>query len=41
MIKSNAVHFKLTLGMIFVVLYKHLNCAADNTIDTGQNTDCK
>ena len=28
--------------MIFVVLYKYLNCAADNTIDTGHtaSTDC-
>ena len=28
--------------MIFVVLYKWLNCAADETIDTGHtaSTDC-
>ena len=28
--------------MIFVVLYKYLNCAPDKTIDTGHttNTDC-
>ena len=28
--------------MIFVVLYKWLNCAADKTIDAGHtaNTDC-
>ena len=25
--------------MIFVVLYKYLNCAADETIDTGHITD--
>ena len=30
-----AVHLKLTLDMIFVVLYKKLNCAADETFDTG------
>ena len=30
-----AVHFKLTLGMAFVVLYKYLNCAFDKTVDTG------
>ena len=38
-----AVHFKLTLDMIFVFLYKYLNCAADKTIDRGltTNTDCK
>ena len=37
-----AVHFKLTLGMIFVVLYKYLNCTVDKTIDTGHigNADC-
>ena len=29
------VHFKLTLEMIFVVLYKYLNCAADKTIEGG------
>ena len=33
--KKLAVHFKLTLDMIFVVLYKYLNCAADKTIDGG------
>ena len=28
--------------MIFVVLYKYLNCAVDKTIDTGHttSTDC-
>ena len=33
---------KLTLGMIFEVLQKHLNCAVDKTIDTGHTigTDC-
>ena len=33
---------KLTLDMIFVVLYKQLNFAADNIIDTGHaaSTDC-
>ena len=38
-----AVHFKLTFGIIFVVLYKYLNCAADKTIDTSHaaSTDCK
>ena len=25
--------------MIFVILYKHLNCAADKTINTGHITD--
>ena len=30
-----AVHFKLTLGMIFVVLYKYLNCVTYNAIDAG------
>ena len=25
--------------MIFVALYKHLNCAVDQTIDTGHMTD--
>ena len=37
-----AVHFKLTLGMIFVVLYKYLNCVNDKTIDNGHttSTDC-
>ena len=35
-----AVNFKLTLDMIFVVLYKFLNCAVDKTIDTGHITDC-
>ena len=37
--------FKLTLDMIFVVLYKYLNCSADKTvtIDAGHtaSTDCK
>ena len=32
-----AVHLKLTLDMIFVVLYKYLNCAADETFDKGHN----
>ena len=27
-----AVYFKLTLGMTFVVLYKYLNCAADEIL---------
>ena len=33
---------KLTLDMIFVVLYKQLNCAVDKTIDAGHTavTDC-
>ena len=37
-----AVHFKLTLGMIFVVLCKYSNCAADKTIDKCHtaSTDC-
>ena len=26
--------------MVLVVLYKHLNCADDKTIDTGDITDC-
>ena len=30
-----ALHFKLTLHVRFVVLYKYLNCAADKTIDAG------
>ena len=29
------VHFKLTLEMMFVVLYKYLNCVADKTIEGG------
>ena len=33
-----AANFKLTLGMIFVVLYKYLNCAFNKTIDTGHAT---
>ena len=33
--KKLAVHFKLTLDMIFVVLHKNLICAADKTIDGG------
>ena len=33
-----AVHFKLTLEMVLVVLYKYLNCAVDKTIDTGYTT---
>ena len=32
-----AVYLKLTLDMIFVVLYKYLNCAADETFDKGHN----
>ena len=32
--KKLAVHFKLTLDMKFVVLYKYLNCPAYKTIDT-------
>ena len=28
-----AVHFKLTLDMIFVVLYKYLSCHAEKIID--------
>ena len=32
------VYFKLILGMIFVVLYKHLNCAVDKIFDTGHTT---
>ena len=37
------VHFKLTLDMIFLVLYEYLNCAADKTIDGGPtaSTNCK
>ena len=37
-----AVHFGLTLDMIFVVLYKYLNCAADKAIDAGHTaiSDC-
>ena len=37
-----AVHFKLNLDMMFSVLYKHLNCDADKTIDGGNtaSTDC-
>ena len=37
-----AVNFKLTLDMIYVVLYKYLNCAGDKTIDPGHTagTDC-
>ena len=36
------VHFKLTLGMVFVILYKHLHCTADKAIDTNHTTttDC-
>ena len=30
-----AVHFKLTLGVIFAVLYKYLNCVAYKAIDAG------
>ena len=33
------VHFKLILGMIFVVLYKYLNCAVDKTIDNDHTTN--
>ena len=32
------VHFKLTLEVIFVVLSKYLNCAADKTIEAGHTT---
>ena len=37
-----AVYFKLTLDMIFAVLYKYLNCTADKTIDGcyTASTDC-
>ena len=37
-----AVPFKLTLDIIFVVLYKYLYCAPDKTINTGHtaSTDC-
>ena len=35
-----AGHFKLTLGVILVVLYKYLSCAVDEAIDTGHTTDC-
>ena len=37
-----AVHFRLTLDMIFVVLYKFLNCAVDKAIDAGHTaiTNC-
>ena len=37
-----AVHFNLILGMIFGDLYKYVNCALDETIDTGHTTrtDC-
>ena len=37
-----AVDFKLTLDMIFVVLCKYLNCAADKTIDGAHtaSADC-
>ena len=37
-----SVHFKLTLDMVFVVLYRYFSCAADKTIDTGYtaSTDC-
>ena len=31
-----AAHFKLTLDLICVVLYKYLNCTADKTIDAGE-----
>ena len=30
-----AVHFKLTLDMIFAVLYKYLSCHAEKIIDKG------
>ena len=33
-----AVHFKLTLEMVLVVLCKYLNCAADESFDTGYTT---
>ena len=37
-----AVHFKLTWDMIFVVLYKYLNCATDRTVEGGHtaSNDC-
>ena len=37
-----SVQLKSTLGMMFEVLYKFLNCAADKTNDAGQTaiTDC-
>ena len=35
-----AVHFELTLDMIFVVLYKYLNCAVYKIIEIGHITDC-
>ena len=34
-----AVGFKLTIVIVFVVLYIYLNCAADKTIDEG-HIDC-
>ena len=43
-IKCNklAVHFKLNLGIIFMVLDKNLNYVADKTINAGNtaSTDC-
>ena len=38
-----AVDFKLTRDLIFVVLYKYLNFAADKTNHVGHTagTDCK
>ena len=37
-----AVHFKSTLDVLFMVLYKYINCAADKTIDGSHTvrTDC-
>ena len=44
MLKYNrlVIRFRLTLDMIFVVLYKYLNFAADIAIDAGHTaiTDC-
>ena len=43
-IKCNklAVHFKLNLGIIFMVQDKNLNCVADKTINAGNtaSTGC-
>ena len=33
-----AVHFKLNLEMVLVVLCKYLNCAVDESFDTGYTT---
>ena len=34
-----AGHFNLTIDMMFVGLYKCLNCATDKTIDVGHTAD--